>query len=143
MKNPLPYPLFLAIILFYSCSKSSTEQSVQPIKPPVTPAADQTPDVYATGAVYRGLSIAAYWKNDSIVEMTQSPVIGEGLDIAVSGRDVYVCGYYRGSGDLQACYEKNAQMVDLSQGYSFDLAKAIAINGQDVYSAGYGLNANN
>ena len=131
MKNPIPYFLPVAIVLFCSCSKSSPQQIVQ-TDPPIQQPVDHSPDIYAAGTIYKTNSVAAYWKNDSLVELTKSPLIAEATGIAVLGKDIYVSGFYDNGSGFQACYWKNGQLTDLSHGYNFEVANAIAIKGQDI-----------
>ena len=104
MKYPISALLIVVVIFIYSCNKNSPEQPIVPINPPIPPdttAIDTSPDVYSAGTVYRANSIAAYWKNDSMVELTKGAVNAEATGIAVSGKDVYVSGYYNDGSNTQ------------------------------------------
>lgn len=105
-------------------------------------------DVYVIGATipssslgYGSTAAALYWKNGVMVNLTQNmPNVGAAStkDIAVSGNDVYVCGYLAADNNdtLDAVYWKNGQLNHLPNGYS---ATCIAVSGNDVYVGGTSL----
>lgn len=85
-------------------------------------------DIYAAG--FDGANVT-YWKNGTAVPL--APVTGPAgaaTGIAVSGTDVYVCGYHNG-----AVYWKNSTRINLTSS-AFDSAHAITLAGSDVYVAG-------
>lgn len=86
-------------------------------------------DIYAAG--FDGANIT-YWKNATAVNL--APVTGPAgaaTGIAVSGTDVYVCGYLNG-----AVYWKNSTRINLTGSPTPGNAFAIAVSGSDVYVAG-------
>ena len=105
-------------------------------------------DVYIIGASLASsnagsgsTAAAVYWKNGSMVNLTQNlpdVVAAFTKGIAVSGSDVYLCGYlFTGYNDtLDAVYWKNGQLNYLPNGY---MAKCIAVSGLDVYVGGTSL----
>ena len=102
-------------------------------------------DVYITGSSLTSnntaTAAAVYWKNGNLINLTQNiPNIVAAFTkgVAVSGSDVYVCGYlYSGYNDsLDAVYWKNGQVNYLPNGY---MAKCIAVSGSDVYVGGTSL----
>jgi hypothetical protein len=86
-------------------------------------------DIYAAG--FDGANIT-YWKNGTAVPL--APVTGPNgaaTGIAVSGTDVYVCGYLNG-----AVYWKNSTRINLTSTPTPGNAFAITVSGSDVYVAG-------
>jgi hypothetical protein len=86
-------------------------------------------DIYVAG--FDGANVA-YWKNGTAVPL--APVTGPAgaaTGIAVSGADVYVCGYLNG-----AVYWKNSTRINLTSSPTPGNAFAIAVSGSDVYVAG-------
>ena len=90
-------------------------------------------DVYVAG--YAGG--AAYWKNGTLVSLTNGNIRANANDIAISGSDVYVAGWENNGTKLEAKYWKNGIPVTLAGG---SIATAIAVSGSDVYVAGYEYN---
>jgi hypothetical protein len=105
-------------------------------------------DVYITGASQTSsnsgvgsTAAAVYWKNGTMINLTQNVpdvVAAFTKGIAISGTDVYVCGYlYTGYNDsLDAVYWKNGELNHLPNGY---IASCIAVSGSDVYVGGTSL----
>jgi hypothetical protein len=105
-------------------------------------------DIYIVGASQASsnegvgsTAAAVYWKNGTMVNLTQNlpdVVAAFTKGIAVSGEDVYVCGYlYSGDNDtLDAVYWKNGALNHLPNGY---IANCIAVSGSDVYVGGTSL----
>lgn len=102
-------------------------------------------DVYIAGSSLTSgnsaTAAAVYWKNGSLVNLTSNLTEVAAAftnGIAVSGSDVYVCGYlFQGYNDsLDAVYWKNGQLFHLPNGY---MAKCIAVSGSDVYIGGTSL----
>ena len=95
-------------------------------------------DVYVAG-VDNGDHKFAYWKNGVKFPITDGTVNGDVTDIALSGTDVYVSGYYflAGTELEQAAYWKNTELAELGNGVDSTFAMAIAVNETQVYVAGY------
>ena len=91
-------------------------------------------DVYIAGNATGGnRTIAAYWKNDSIVKLTDGTNYAYAYSVAVDGDDVYVAGYEYISSDTGAVYWKNGTEVELEDG---EKARSIAVDDGDIYVAG-------
>jgi hypothetical protein len=96
-------------------------------------------DVYVTGRAYdqsSRLGRAVYWKNGGIVWLPSNAHgdTGEGVDIVVSGNDVYVA-------DASVGYFRNSERIDLplpANTYQRS-ATAITLSASDVYVAGYAM----
>jgi len=93
--------------------------------------------VYVAGWINEGTQYATVWK-DGLPTTLYDLNVSEGLGIAVSGLDVYVCGDYVNAGKVVSCWWKNddADRTDLYQD-NFSKANAITVSGTDVYAAGY------
>jgi hypothetical protein len=119
---PLQVNTTYTVIAFGSNGRSTTVQvSVTVVAIPS--------DIYVAG--FDGANIT-YWKNGTAVPL--APVTGSAgaaTGIAVSGTDVYVCGYLNG-----AVYWKNSTRVNLTGSPTPGNAFAIAVSGSDVYIAG-------
>jgi hypothetical protein len=99
-------------------------------------------DVYIAGSSLTSdnsaTAAAVYWKNGTLVNLTANltnVVAAFTNGIAISGGDVYVCGYlFTGYNDtLDAVYWKNGDLNYLPNGY---MAKCIAVSGSNVYIGG-------
>lgn len=101
-------------------------------------------DVYVAGSANVNgannarYAIAAYWKNGSLVKLSDSTAAAQGYAIAVNNGDVYVAGYIatHASNVQVACYWKNGQKTDLTDGSTMASASSIAIYNGIVYVAG-------
>ena len=98
-------------------------------------------DVYTAGYVVAANthSVAAYWKNGTLVRLADSTFSSTANAIAVVGNDVYVVGNITNSEQITiAVIWKNGAMTKLNEDASNSSdARAIAISGSDVYVAGF------
>lgn len=84
-------------------------------------------------------SMAKYWKDGVVVDLSDSTTSAQTSAIGVLGNDVYVTGYEikRTTGKTVAKYWKNGVGVELTDG-TFDAeASSIFISGNDVYISGF------
>ncbi len=105
----------------------------------VTPT--KTVDVYVAGFVRasNGHSVAAYWKNGSLVTLTNQSTPSDATSIVVYGNDVYAAGNIAtANGQFIAAYWKNGIVIKLGDSTSNSNANAIAVNSNGVYLAGTG-----
>ncbi len=95
-----------------------------------------TMNIYVAGS--EG-GVAQYWKNRSLVNLSNGQNTGHATSIYVSGNDVYVAGQeYLGGGIHQiAKYWKNGIAVNLTDGVSYAGANDIFVSGNDKYVAGW------
>ena len=114
-----------------SCKKSNTP----------TPA--KQVDVYVAGGIQavntlNNANIACYWKNGSIVKLSDSLTAALSTGIAIDQNDVYVAGYHlqASSGNAKAVYWKNGKEITLTDGTAWATANAIAVDNGNVYVAG-------
>ena len=114
-----------------SCKKSNTP----------TPA--KQVDVYVAGGIQavntiNNANIACYWKNGSIVKLSDSLTAALASGITIDHNDVYVAGYHlqASSGNAKAVYWKNGQEIVLTDGTAWATANAIAVDNGNVYVAG-------
>ncbi len=94
-------------------------------------------DVYVAG--YRtvgGISIAQYWKNGTVIDLSNGIRNASATGIFVSGSDVYVSGYEYNGFEYIAKYWKNGVAVPLSNAVNNAYAKDIFVKGNDIYVAG-------
>lgn len=81
--------------------------------------------------------IAKYWKNGSMIKLTDGSNTASANLIAISGSDLFVAGYESNATNyLVAKYWKNGSAVVLSDGSNNAQINAIAIAGSDIYMAG-------
>lgn len=96
-------------------------------------------DVYVAGNIGFPLAgggsanAAVYWKNGVLIKLGNNPSYAN--SIAVSGNDVYVCGYATIDDKYVAAYWKNGQIQSLGN-TPYSAANAIAVVAQNVYVAG-------
>jgi hypothetical protein len=107
------------------------------------PPAAIVKDVYVAGYEINGSgkNVAMYWKNGTVVKLTDGSRDAVANSIFVDGNDVYAAGYQDKAGTILniATYWKNGVAYSLSitgTGGNFDAAKSIFISGTDVYAAG-------
>lgn len=103
-------------------------------------------DVYLTGTEKASKKnahnyypdVASYWKNGTLVSLTNGETDSYAYDIFVNGQDVYVAGYERIPGGESARYWKNGVAVVLDNLNSKNsVANGIFVSGSDIYVAGY------
>jgi hypothetical protein len=158
-KNKVLKKAFLAVILilgmFFSCNKQPAPKPVQShptdtvkkpvdtVKKPVDTIKNPIdtvkhvfagPNVYLSGFLnYPYSTVAAYWRNDTLVTLTNSNIYSAATAITAAGRDVYVAGHAVIDGKDLAVYWKNGVLNKLGYGE----ANAIELIGNDVYVAGF------
>ncbi len=75
-----------------------------------------------------GNTVAKYWKNATVVPLTDGTRNASANSIAISGNDVYVAGYELSTGFLNiAKYWKNGTAVSLTDGSKIAVATSIVI----------------
>ncbi len=118
--------MFFSILVLGSCKK---EQST---------STNQKVDIYITGKVN---GRAVYWKNESLVFLTDGTKPAVANSILVSGTDVYVGGAEGGKATMWKNGVESQVLADGSspQGQATQ-ATSIAISGNDVYMGGFGAN---
>ena len=121
----------LIALAITSCKKSNTP----------TPA--KQVDVYVAGGIQalstiNNANIACYWKNGSIVKLSDSLTAALATGITIDQNDVYVAGYHlqASNGNAKAVYWKNGKEVALTDGTAWATANAIAVDNGNVYVAG-------
>ncbi len=126
----LPFASLLVLSVI-SCKKNTAP----------TPA--KQVDVYIAGGIQaantlNNANIACYWKNGSIVKLSDSLTAALGTSIAIDHSDIYVAGYHlqAGTNNAVAAYWKNGKEVDLTDGTLWAAANAIAVDNGNVYVAG-------
>jgi hypothetical protein len=94
-------------------------------------------DVYVGGSIR---SLPAYWKNDSMVILSQHSYGGQEISnvtgIAMVGSDVYAVGTDDGSGNYAVLWKNGVETL-LTDGTHNAAANAIQVVGADIYIAGY------
>src|ERR1700742_3753084 len=96
--------------------------------------------VYVAGSirVQSGNYVAAYWRNNVQVTLTDGSFSAKAYAIKVVGTDIYVVGTTRAAnGAYIATYWKNGVITNLTDNSSIHDGLDIAVNGSDVYVSGY------
>jgi hypothetical protein len=138
------------LLLLQGCKKSGAaddDNNGGGSNPPVS-----TPkNIYVAGREINssGKNVAMYWRNDTVVKLTDGSRDAVARSIFVSGNDVYVAGYQDKPASVLniATYWKNGVAYPLNvagTGGPFDVANSIFVSGNDVYAAGLerGTNGN-
>ncbi|MEI6752939.1 MAG: IPT/TIG domain-containing protein [Paludibacter sp.] len=97
-------------------------------------------DVYMAGSITNSNNhlTACYWKNTTLLKLTNGSTTAEAYSIFLNGQDVYVAGYEINSdGQSVAKYWKNGTAISLANGIHDATATGIFISGSDVYVSGY------
>src|SRR3569833_2022688 len=110
-----------------SCKKEVAEHGTAP---PIEA------DVYVAGFIGTQ-SQAVYWKNGSLVALTQPGSNAFARAIAVNQTGVYAAGSMQGASGLNAMLWFNGTSTVLSDPSVNADAMSIAVNGSDVYVAGW------
>jgi hypothetical protein len=76
---------------------------------------------------------AVYWKNGTLVPLTDGTQYANVYKIIASGTDIYITGC---EGPV-AKYWKNGKPVNLNDGSKVNAATSIAISGSDIYVSGF------
>ena len=78
-------------------------------------------------------SVAKYWKNGNVVNLTNGSTRALVFSIAATTNDVYVAGFEFNSLNIEvAKYWKDGTAVSLTDGAKNARATAIAVSGNDV-----------
>lgn len=80
-----------------------------------------------------GANAAVYWKNGQMTRLGNDPSYVN--SIAISGSDIYICGYATINNEYVAAYWKNGVIQPLGN-IPYSSANSITVNGSDVYVAG-------
>ncbi|MGZ3777476.1 MAG: hypothetical protein ACXVI9_07775 [Mucilaginibacter sp.] len=105
----------------------------------VTPSTSAS-DIYTAGyvAAVGGHTVAAYWKNGTLVRLGDSTINTMAYAVAVDGNDVYVVGNIRKISQVViAAIWKNGVLAELTDGTESADARSISISGHNVYVGGY------
>jgi hypothetical protein len=96
-------------------------------------------DIYVVGNIGfalpagGGANAAVYWKNGQMTRLGNDPSYAN--SIAISGSDIYICGYAMINNEYVAAYWKNGEIQSLGN-IPYSGANSIAVTGTDVYVAG-------
>lgn len=93
-------------------------------------------DIYLAGYKTEGdtqNTTAIFWKNGSVIELTNGNTTAKANAIFVSGDDVYVAG---SEGNVAVIWQ-NGSPTNLTDGSSPSEVKSIAVKNNDVYAVGY------
>ena len=96
-------------------------------------------DIYVVGNIGfalpggGGANAAVYWKNGQMTRLGNDPSYAN--SIAISGSDIYICGYATINNEYVAAYWKNDFIQSLGN-IPYSSANSITVNGADVYIAG-------
>jgi hypothetical protein len=120
--------LSIACLLLASCKKHGEK--------PSGPASDIYIAGYVTAA--NGHTVAAYWKNGTLVRLGDSTLNTMANAIAVDGNDIYVAGNIHKISQVGiAVIWKNGVPTELTDGTSDADARSISISQHNVYVGGY------
>jgi hypothetical protein len=96
-------------------------------------------DIYLVGSINKdATSVAAYWKNSKMIELTTTSQYAGAYDISVEKNNVYVCGMLRKGNAFVAHYWKNGVVSALTTDDTYhSYATAMVVDGDIVHIAGY------
>ncbi|MBF0441468.1 MAG: hypothetical protein HQK54_06155 [Oligoflexales bacterium] len=89
------------------------------------------------------MSVAMYWKNDTVTALTSEKINSRINDMTISGNDIYAAGGVQNEQKIMVPgYWKNWEFVKLTPAdpAKSSEAKAITVIGTNVYAAGYTKN---
>jgi len=116
---------FALTLMFAACKKTAVPEPTLP-----------TPAVYIVGQ--NNLN-AKFWKNDSLIQLSNRGTFSEATDIMFSGNDLYILGYE----DNVLTYWKNGITTNVTDGSYPVYPSKMAVKGTDVYIAGETTPQNN
>jgi hypothetical protein len=117
MKHKISFLLFVSVLTFISCNKSSN---------PVSPYTGKV--VLVSGTEYiNGHNIAKYWINGTPVNLTDTTKGAFAQSIFMTGNDLYVAGDLYNGNNYAGVYWKNGSAVNLTDGKTYVQATFIFI----------------
>jgi hypothetical protein len=80
-----------------------------------------------------GANAAVYWKNGKMIKLGNDPSYANSM--AISGTDIYICGYATINDQYVAAYWKNGVIQSLGN-IPYSSANSIKVDGADIYIVG-------
>lgn len=122
--------VFCGFMSLVSCKKGASEN-------PKTPSSNADVCVVGSVTASNGVTVAAYWKNGSLVKVGDSTSISFANSIVVNGSDVYVGGASTTqSSQTVATYWKNGVATKLTDGTLQSSVTDMILVGGNLYVAG-------